>query len=224
MSEICALCGAIDNLQTHHWLYGDKEVEEKWAITVCVGCHQKIHQGHGVGHGSGYKLRSTPEIALKFFKTILENPKISTSKLAKEVCISEPTIRKMRKSVNLHKRRLSQMDRNEVVKAVVWQMYIVLEGGKNVELEGSKEVKRKMCKRSFKWIVIDSLVKFLGKVRAIGTVKISRGGKVQITKKALEKLGWIPGETLVEMLNDDDDAHVLMRERDVNVEMRESRE
>ncbi|GAH25121.1 unnamed protein product [marine sediment metagenome] len=116
------------------------------------------------------------------------------------------------------------MDRNEVVKAVVWQMYIVLEGGKNVELEGSKEVKRKMCKRSFKWIVIDSLVKFLGKVRAIGTVKISRGGKVQITKKALEKLGWIPGETLVEMLNDDDDAHVLMRERDVNVEMRESRE
>lgn len=46
---------------------------------------------------------------------------------------------------------------------------------------------------------------------------------MQITKKALEKLGWKTGEILVEMTNDADDAHVLMREGDVSVEKRESK-
>lgn len=61
-------------------------------------------------------------------------------------------------------------------------------------------------------------------MKVVDTVKISRGGKAQITKKALEKLGWKTGEILVEMVNDDEDALVLMRERDVNVEMGESKE
>ena len=55
-------------------------------------------------------------------------------------------------------------------------------------------------------------------MKVIGTVKISRGGKVQITKKALEKLGWENSEILAEMTNDDEDALVLMREGDVKVE------
>ena len=59
-------------------------------------------------------------------------------------------------------------------------------------------------------------------MKVIGTVKISRGGKVQITKKALEKLGWKTGEILVEMLNEDEDALVLMREGDVSVEKKRS--
>ena len=53
---------------------------------------------------------------------------------------------------------------------------------------------------------------------------MSRGGKVQVTSKAREKLGWKPGEILVEMLNEDEDALVLMREGDVSVEKRESKE
>ena len=55
-------------------------------------------------------------------------------------------------------------------------------------------------------------------MKAIETVKMSRGGKVQITSKAREKLGWNPGEILVEMTNDAEDALVLMREGDVSVE------
>ena len=61
-------------------------------------------------------------------------------------------------------------------------------------------------------------------MRIIETVKMSRGGKVQVTSKAREKLGWKPGEILVEMLNEDEDALVLMREGDVSVEKRESKE
>jgi len=60
-------------------------------------------------------------------------------------------------------------------------------------------------------------------MKVIGTVKISRGGKVQITKKALAALGWNNGEILAEMTNDDEDALVLMRERDVKVEKRNSK-
>lgn len=41
---------------------------------------------------------------------------------------------------------------------------------------------------------------------------------MQITSKAREKLGWNPGEILVEMTNDAEDALVLMREGDVSVE------
>ena len=46
---------------------------------------------------------------------------------------------------------------------------------------------------------------------------------MQITKKAMEKLGWKPGETLIEMTNDDEDMHVLMREGDVSVEKKKGK-
>ena len=57
-------------------------------------------------------------------------------------------------------------------------------------------------------------------MKIVDTVKISRGGKAQITKKSLEKLGWKTGEILIEMVNDDEDALVLMMEGDVSVEKR----
>ena len=60
-------------------------------------------------------------------------------------------------------------------------------------------------------------------MKVVDTVKISQGGKAQITKKALEKLGWKTGEILVEMLNEDEDALVLMREGDVSVEKRKAK-
>ena len=61
-------------------------------------------------------------------------------------------------------------------------------------------------------------------MKIIGTVKISQGGKVQVPGKAREKLGWKSGEILAAMLNDDEDALVLMREGDVSVEKRKSKE
>jgi len=61
-------------------------------------------------------------------------------------------------------------------------------------------------------------------MKVVGTVKISRGGKVQIPGKAREKLGWEAGEVLAVMLNDDEDALVLMREGDVSVEKKKENE
>ena len=49
---------------------------------------------------------------------------------------------------------------------------------------------------------------------------MSKGKKVQVPGRAREKLGWEDGEVLAVMLNDDEDALVLMRERDVSVEKR----
>ena len=53
---------------------------------------------------------------------------------------------------------------------------------------------------------------------------MSKGKKVQIPGKAREKLGWVSGEILAVMLNDDEDALVLMREGDVSVEKREPKD
>ena len=53
--EKCAFCGATEDLQTHHWLYNE---EDSWTVTLCVNCHQKLHQGHGVGRGKGYSTSS----------------------------------------------------------------------------------------------------------------------------------------------------------------------
>ena len=135
-NECCAMCGATEDLQTHHWLYGDEKTEENWTVTVCVKCHQKIHKNHGVGHGGGYKLKENPEAALKFFKAILENPQINTYKLAEEVGISEPTTRKLRRRWGLHKRSLMWISKSEFEKKLVWQLYVVLE---NIERVGKRE-------------------------------------------------------------------------------------
>ena len=59
-------------------------------------------------------------------------------------------------------------------------------------------------------------------MKIIGTVKMSRGKKVQIPGKAREKLGWDSGDVLAVMVNDDEDALVLMREGDVSVEKKKS--
>jgi len=55
-------------------------------------------------------------------------------------------------------------------------------------------------------------------MKIIGTVRMSKGKKVQVPRRAREKLGWVDGEILAVMLNDDEDALVLMREGDVSVE------
>ena len=49
----------------------------------------------------------------------------------------------------------------------------------------------------------------------IGTVKLAKGKKAQILVKALEEVGWDKGELLAEFVNNDKDAIVLMRARDV---------
>ena len=138
LGDGCVMCGATENLQIHHWLYGDEALEKKWTMTVCVECHQKLHKEHGVGHGEGYKLKKSPEIALRFFKAILENPQITTCKLAEEVGISEPTTRKLRRRWGLHKRSLIWISRSEFEKKLVWQLYMVLE---NIERLGKRERK-----------------------------------------------------------------------------------
>lgn len=40
----CQLCGATTQLQEHHTSYNPPE-----KITICRPCHQKQHNGHGVG-------------------------------------------------------------------------------------------------------------------------------------------------------------------------------
>lgn len=50
--EYCISCGVAEDLQEHHWLYGIDG--EQWKTTLCVTCHQKLHQGHGVGREKGY--------------------------------------------------------------------------------------------------------------------------------------------------------------------------
>lgn len=71
------MCGATENLQTHHWAYGDDELEDEWTITICVPCHQKIHVRHGVGRGVGQSdyppsLRKTIAIRREVEKALIE--------------------------------------------------------------------------------------------------------------------------------------------------------
>ena len=127
MSESCAFCGATEDLQTHHWLYGDEALEKKWTITVCVECHQKIHRRHGVGCGVGYNLKKNPETVLKLFKEILKNPSISNEELAKVVGLSSHTVSKLRMKWGLHKWLIGGMERKEVEKIVIWKLYTILE-------------------------------------------------------------------------------------------------
>ena len=143
MSESCAFCGATEDLQTHHWLYGDEALEKKWTITVCVECHQKIHRRHGVGCGVGYNLKKNPETVLKLFKEILKNPSISNEELAKVVGLSSHTVSKLRMKWGLHKWLIGGMERKEVEKIVIWKLYTIL--------ELRKQKKRKKRRQGRKW-------------------------------------------------------------------------
>ena len=146
MSESCVMCGATENLQLHHWLYGDEEMEKGWTTTLCVKCHQKIHRGHGVGCGAGYTLKKNPETILKFFKAVLNNPKIPTFKLAEEVGISEATIRKLRRKWGLDKQLIGEMEKGELEKVVIWKLYTILEY-RGREKRGLRRQKRRLRKR-----------------------------------------------------------------------------
>lgn len=126
--KCCSIYGSMENLQTHHWLYGDKAVEKKWTIPICVKCHQKIHRGHGVGRGEGYSgYVNNPERILKTFEAVLRDPGIPTFKLAEEVGISERTISKLRMKWGLDKKKLVLMGRSELEKSVVGRLYRILE-------------------------------------------------------------------------------------------------
>ena len=48
MSKECEICGTTENLQEHHISY-EPEIKQ----TLCVKCHQKQHNGHGVGSSRG---------------------------------------------------------------------------------------------------------------------------------------------------------------------------
>ena len=84
----CALCGATENLQIHHWLYGDKTLERKWTSTLCVKCHQKIHKGHGVGKSNNCPMFD--RLKEKFIQ-LSERQNNSRRFIADSLCISYTT-------------------------------------------------------------------------------------------------------------------------------------
>lgn len=47
--ERCVICGETQKLNVHHTNYGDIEkpwdVPNEWLITLCEGCHKKVHNG-----------------------------------------------------------------------------------------------------------------------------------------------------------------------------------
>ncbi|GAH25117.1 unnamed protein product [marine sediment metagenome] len=47
------------------------------------------------------------------------------------------------------------------------------------------------------------------------TTHLQKGGKIKIVEKALSEVGWEKGEVIAQYVNDDKDAVVLMRAKDV---------
>jgi len=47
MQEQCAICGATDNLQSHHISYDD-QLAEYAIVTLCHSCHSNLHNNNNV--------------------------------------------------------------------------------------------------------------------------------------------------------------------------------
>lgn len=128
MSDKCMMCGESEHLQTHHWAYGDDQLEEEWTITICVTCHQIIHPRHGVGHEAGYSILQKDTVkVLTFFRVIREKTTIPTYELAEITKISEPTARKWRRKWGVTKRDLRAMAPDEVDRTIQSLLYQLLE-------------------------------------------------------------------------------------------------
>jgi hypothetical protein len=59
----CVICKTNEANQKHHVSYEPEEL----VIDICKQCHQKIHQGHGVGNGLGEKQHKESKENQPFF-------------------------------------------------------------------------------------------------------------------------------------------------------------
>ena len=102
MSECCAICGAMKNLQRHHTSYEPEIIQ-----VLCVDCHKKVHN-HGVGNAKGWNAKILNLLQIEAKRLFKKGAK--SGEVANACDITYATASKWKKKFGLVGNRLTRIE------------------------------------------------------------------------------------------------------------------